>query len=72
MDKDSCENLASCPFFKAAKNNVDIFDILNEYVNVYCRGPFKDQCYRVAFYSKYGISPGDSISPSGLDFNKYV
>lgn len=72
MQVKCCERLPICPFFRAVQESDEILDVLNEYVHVYCCGPFQESCYRVKHLSRYGEPPEDNISPSGLDFRKYI
>lgn len=71
-EKYCCERLLVCPFFKTAKEANQSQDVLNEYVNLYCRGPFIDRCYRMQYLKRHGELPGESIAPSGLDFRQYI
>jgi hypothetical protein len=49
-----------------------MLDVLNEYVKVYCCGPLHHKCYRNVYFELHGVMPADNISPSGLDFRKYI
>ncbi|MDT8419508.1 MAG: hypothetical protein RQ754_03690 [Desulfuromonadales bacterium] len=71
-EKYCCDRLLICPFFKAVKEAEQPLDVLNEYVHVYCCGPFMDKCYRVQYLHRHGEPPGDNIAPSGLDFRQYT
>jgi hypothetical protein len=72
MEQKFCERLPLCPFFRAVKESDEILDVLNEYVHVYCCGPLKAKCFRNLHFDRYGETPADDISPSGLDFRKYL
>lgn len=67
-----CERLSECPFFKAVHEDDEIKDVLKEYMRVYCCGPFKGDCYRIHYLKKFDKQPKDTISPTGLDYKKYI
>ena len=72
MAKNCCERLPTCPFYRAVQDADEILDVLNEYVHVYCCGPFKGKCYRNKYQDEHGGPPADNISPTGDDFHKYL
>ncbi|MDT8419051.1 MAG: hypothetical protein RQ754_01315 [Desulfuromonadales bacterium] len=72
MSSRCCERLNCCPFFLAVKELGEASDVLNEYVAVYCCGPFKDKCFRLQHLARFGEPPGDNVSPSGLDYREYL
>lgn len=67
-----CVKLSNCAFFKLVNRNEKIIDVLDEYVKIYCCGPLQEKCQRLKYFKDYGVFPGESISPSGLDFIKYI
>ena len=66
-----CKYLKTCGFFKEVKDKEHI-DVLNEYLNVFCRGSLREKCYRLDFMKTHGEPPKDTISPSGLDYLEYI
>lgn len=66
-----CGRLKTCEFFKVAIDQ-DSEDVLNEYVKVFCRGPLQEKCYRLDYLNRTGVLPICTISPSGLDYTKYI
>lgn len=70
--KTVCERLCSCPFFAEVNEPEEIADAIKEYIKVYCRGPMKDKCFRLQYLASHGEPPASSISPSGLDYRKYI
>ena len=67
-----CKKLPVCAFFKATQESDEVLDVLSEYVHVYCCGPLKHKCHRIIHLDRFGVPAADNISPSGLDFRKYV
>lgn len=67
-----CEKFSNCAFFSAVRDHDEMIDVLNEYVSVYCCGPLQKKCWRLNHFHSYGVFPGNTISPSGLDFRKYT
>jgi hypothetical protein len=72
MQDKFCERLPVCPFFRVFQETDEMLDVLNEYVKVYCCGPLHHKCYRNVYFALHGVMPADNISPSGLDFRKYI
>lgn len=67
-----CVKLPTCAFFELVTQNKKIIDVLDEYTKVYCRGPFQDKCERLKHFREFGVLPGNTISPAGLDFIQYI
>ncbi|HEX9778448.1 MAG TPA: hypothetical protein VGA63_09900 [Geopsychrobacteraceae bacterium] len=72
MEQKFCKRLPVCPFFRAVQESEEILDVLTEYVQVYCCGPLQAKCFRIIHFDNYGTQPADDISPSGLNFRKYL
>lgn len=67
-----CEKIPTCSFFRIVHESELILDVQNGYVQVYCYGPLQDKCYRMTHFDRFGKMPDASISPSGLDFRKFL
>ena len=64
-NKDQCELLEICGFFKKYQAVKDL--ACRGFIRLYCKGPMMDQCKRKKYREEHGFPPHDDMMPSGHD-----
>lgn len=58
-----CTRLLGCEFFQIF-NEIDT-DEIERLKELYCKGPYVDQCVRKMYKELHGSNPADHITPEG-------
>ena len=58
-----CSRLIGCPFFQKY-SDLDVAEV-QRLKNLYCKGPYMDQCVRKLYKELHGVDAIDNMSPEG-------
>ena len=58
-----CSRLTGCPFFQKFKN-LDAEEV-HRLKELFCKGPYMDQCVRKLYKELHGVDAIDDMSPEG-------
>ena len=65
-----CPRIIGCEFFQK-HHNLDVAEI-KRLKELYCKGPYMDQCVRKMYKEIHGLDAADDITPEGKVFRAEV